>query len=302
MILAIGLACAGCASDTPMNPSFPLTRDVAAAALKQMQRDQRALPRPVIVLGGIHDPGFVAPHIADVIRDSVPDRTLVMDVSFFETGSFEKCGAKLIRMIDERFPSDDPSHTIEVDVVAFSMGGLVARLAASDAWADTHGRRLRMTRLFTISTPHQGADLAGLPTLDDRVKSMREGSAFLEQLNSGDMAIDNAANGDDASIDKHETDASANENAADQMLIVMPVEGAARHGYRLFAYVRLNDGVIGEEHAAPLGVNAWWVPNGLSFSHLLAGFDNRILADILRRLREEEPYSIEPAAPLPAKK
>jgi hypothetical protein len=79
-------------------------------------------------------------------------------------------------------------------------------------------------------------------------------------------------------------------------------EGAPRHGYRLFAYVRLGDGVVGEEHAAPPGVNAWWVPNGLSFSHLLAGYDDRILADILRRLRDEEPYSIEPAAPLPGAK
>ncbi len=279
------LALAGCGSDTPVNPSFPLTRSVAAAALKQMNDDPRPLPRPVIVLGGIHDPGFVAPHIADGIRDAVPDRTQVIHVSFFETGDFDSCAEKLIRKIDEHFPCDDPNQTpnqtIEVDVVAFSMGGLVARHAASDAYASAHGRRLHMARLFTISTPHQGADLADLPTLDQRIKDMREGSAFLTQLN-GDGILHPEAH-------------------ADSIMLTSQPEGDARNGYTLFAYVRLDDGVIGEEHAAPPGVNAWWVPNGLALSHLMAGFDNRILADILRRLRDEEPYSIEPAAPLPAR-
>jgi hypothetical protein len=179
VLLAIALCCmslAGCGSDTPMNPSFPLTRSVAEGALDQMDSDPRALPRPVIVLGGILDPGFVAPHIADVIRDAVPDRTQVFDVSFFETRTFDACADKLVRKIDERFPSDDQHLTTEVDVVAFSMGGLVARHAASDGYASTHARRLHMNRLFTISTPHQGADLADLPTFDQRVKDMREGS------------------------------------------------------------------------------------------------------------------------------
>jgi hypothetical protein len=117
--------------------------------------------------------------------------------------------------------------------------------------------------LFTIASPHTGADLASLPTFDSRARDMRAGSAFLARLNG----------------ETHDGDSSGD--------------------YQLFAYVRLEDGIVGEEHAAPPGVVSWWVPSGFTFSHLLAAWDKRILADILRRLRDEEPYSTQPDAPLP---
>jgi hypothetical protein len=250
----------GCASDTPLNPSFPLTRSIASAAIRQMQSDPAPLPRPVITLGGIHDPGFVAPHLADFVRDSIPDRTQVLAVSFFGPGSLDACAEKLIGKVQAAFPSDDPARTTEVDVVAFSMGGLVARHAASDTFAATHARRLAIARLFTIATPHLGANLADLPTLDERVRDMREGSAFLATLNAA---------------------------------------GNATTAHEIFPYVRLDDGVIGEEHAAPPGATAWWVPSGFTLSHVLAAYDERILADILRRLRGDEPFTLSPAAPPP---
>ena len=262
MIALAVISLAGCASDTPRNQSFPLTRHEAHLAIERMHADLWPLPRPVIVLGGIHDPGLVASHIADVIRDSVPDRSQVVDLSFFGDLTFDDCATKLIRFVDETFPNiTSDSETIEVDVVAFSMGGVVARFAASDAYAKASGRRLNIARLFTISSPHDGADLADWPTLDDRVKDMRKGSAFLATLNSESLA---------------------------------PI-----HRYELFTYVRLKDGVVGEEHAAPPDMSAWWVPSGFSFAHLGAGHDERILADILRRLRGEQPFTTSPPAPLP---
>lgn len=251
----------GCASDAPLNPSFPLTRAEARSAIEQMHAAPKSLVRPVVVLGGIHDPGFVPSHIADVIRDSVPDRQRIIDIAFFETRTFDSCALKLVRTLEETFPSADAIETVEVDVVAFSMGGLVARHAASHAFAVRHGRRLRIARLFTISSPHRGADLAKLPTLDNRARDMRPGSPFLESLD-------------------------ADSDAGDE--------------YPVFAYVRLEDGVVGEDNAAPAGMAAWWVPSGFTFSHMLAGYDQRILADILRRLRYEEPFSIEPPAPMPS--
>ena len=69
---------------------------------------------------------------------------------------------------------------IEVDVVAISMGGLIARYAAMPLPDDS--RQLRIRRLFTISTPHRGAKLAALPTFDQRQIDMRPGSAFLASL------------------------------------------------------------------------------------------------------------------------
>lgn len=250
----------GCSADKPVNPSFPLTRRLAHQAIEQMRRDAKSLPRPVVVLGGIHDPGFAPAHIADVIRDSVPDRTQVIDVAFFGTLSFDSCAAKLINEIDHSFPNTTNATTIEIDVIGFSMGGLVARYAASDAYFAKSGRRLRIARLFTISTPHAGADLADLPTFDQRAKDMREGSAFLASLNATQRP---------------------------------------EQTYAIFAYVRLHDGVVGEEHAAPPGEAAWWVPSGFTLAHTLAGHDERILADILRRLRNEEPFTTSPPAPLP---
>jgi len=250
----------GCSSERPLNPTFSLTRSEARAALEQMREEPKSLARPVLVLGGIHDPGLIASNIADVIRDRVHDRQCIIDVSFFETATFDKCARKVIQTLEKHYPSDEPLNTIEVDVVAFSMGGLVARHAASNDFGARNGRRLRIARLFTISAPHQGADIAQLPTFDDRIKDMRPGAPFLSELDA-------------------------------------PGNGDAE--YPLFAYVRLHDGVIGEEHAAPPGMAAWWVPCGFTLSHTLAGNDLRILADILRRLRYEEPYSIEPPAPLP---
>ena len=261
MLVVSACIASACSSDTPLNPSFPLTSGEAKAAIKQMHHDRKPLARPVIVLGGIHDPGLAPSHIADVIRDSVPDadRPRVYDIAFLETWSFDSCADKLIRKLEARFPSENSHESTEVDVVAFSMGGVVARHAASDNYASRHGRRLRIARLFTISSPHQGAKLASLPTFDERAKDMRPDSPFLTALNAD----------------------------------------AGGTAYPLFAYVRLEDTVVGEEFAAPPGMRAWWVGRGLTFSHTLAAHDERILADILRRLRYEEPYSTDPAAPLP---
>ena len=63
---------------------------------------------------------------------------------------------------------------------------------------------------------------------------------------------------------------------------------------------RIGDTMVGEENTAPPGQVAWWVPNrAFEPAHLLAFGDPRIHADILRRLRGEQPYTTEPRAPWP---
>jgi pimeloyl-ACP methyl ester carboxylesterase len=147
--------------------------------------------------------------------------------------------------------------TVEVDVIGFSMGGLVARHAARP---NSLGKRLNIRRLFTISSPHRGARLASLPTVDQRMIDMRPGSAFLADLNS------------------HLSEAD----------------------YELLAYTRLGDMIVGPENAAPPGMSPWWVANAsFSLAHISAGADPRILADIARRLRNEPPFTTTPASPLP---
>jgi len=260
---ALGLSAAamsGCTADEPLNPSFALTLADSKLALREMTREPRPFDRPVVVLGGIYDPGVVASVLGDRLRRLSGEPDQVISVSFFGLASFDRCRDRVIRRVDEKFPTDDPAATVEVDVVGVSMGGLVARYAAAPR--GDGGRRLRIRRLYTISTPHRGAQMATLPTVDRRALDMRPGSAFLEALDDALAELD----------------------------------------YLIIAYTRLDDAVVGEANTAPTGHAPFWVPNVPgSFAHLFATDDPRILADIARRLRGETPYTIEPPMPLPSR-
>jgi hypothetical protein len=223
------------------------------------------LPRPVVIVGGYADPGITTRAASAMAREIGGDR--VLSVHLWFCGSFDDAREYLIREVDKAFPSKDPQDTTEVDVIAGSMGGLAARYAAMpiEVVAPTSKgearRRLRMTRLFTISTPHLGARMADLPQpLDSKVHHMRRGSAFLERLNAA-----------------------------------LPAEG-----YELYPYTRLDDAVVGEENTAPPGFKPWWVATPpLEFSHINSMRDPRILADIARRLRGQKPFTTSPPADLP---
>ncbi|MHC4990923.1 MAG: lipase family alpha/beta hydrolase [Planctomycetota bacterium] len=248
----------GCSADEPLNPSFPLTMADAQEAMREMRDEPVPLQRPLVIAGGIHDPGFAPAGLRRRLGAVTNGDHPIIEVSFLGEWTFDACRSRLIRAVDAAMPSDDPQQTIEVDVVAFSMGGLVARYAARPC--DDGGPALCINRLFTIASPHRGAPVANLPTFDARAIDMRPESEFLQELD--------------------ETEATT--------------------GYQLFSYVRLGDSVVGEENAAPPGRKAWWVANPpFSFAHLWASSDARILADIARRLRGEEPYSMLPAAPAP---
>jgi hypothetical protein len=258
-ILAVTIVCtvvAGCSADRPMNPSFAVPMAEAKAILRGMREDPKALQRPLVVLGGIHDPGFIAGRVARSVRRTMGPDDLVTAVSFTGrgTGTFDGCRDRLIEAVRSAYgPADGPA-TVEVDVIAFSMGGLVARHAARPR--DDGGMQLKVRRLFTISSPHRGARMAGLPTLDHRAVEMRPGSEFLAAL--------------DAEL--------------------------AKAPYELYAYTRLSDMIVGAENTAPPGRHPWWVANPpFALAHLGAPHDPRIMADILRRLRGEEPLATLPA-------
>jgi pimeloyl-ACP methyl ester carboxylesterase len=257
LLLTLVAVLAGCAG-SEVNPSFPVSLDDARVLLREMDEQEKPLERPVVVLGGIHDPGFAAPSFRRRLLQATDDNAQAIAVSFLTTFDFEACRRRVIKAVDDRWPTDDPGQTIEVDVVAISMGGLIARYAARER---TDGeRRLNIRRLFTIATPHRGAALAELPSLDERVLDMRAGSAFLTMLNR-------LTAGDEP---------------------------------ELVSYVRLDDAIVGELNATPPRGELWWVPNApMSLSHMAAGSDPRILADIARRLRGEPPLTRSPAAILP---
>jgi hypothetical protein len=240
------------------NPSLALSRKDARCVLEQMREDPKPLARPVVVAGGIHDPGLISSRIARHLRRVCTNDEEVFSVSFFifDAGTFDECRDKLIEAVEKRFPSPDETTTVEVDVVGFSMGGLVARHAARPR--SDGGRRLKIRRLFTIASPHRGARLANLPTFDRRKIDMRSGSEFLAAL---------------------DTDLAEAE-------------------YDLYPYTRLGDLIVGAENTAPPGVTPWWVSNPMfSMSHVGASKDTRILADIASRLRDEPPLATSPPAP-----
>jgi hypothetical protein len=122
---------------------------------------------------------------------------------------------------------------------------------------------LRVHTLFTISSPHTGALRAEQwPQLSQLQADMTAGSAFYQSLQAKERAVGMR--------------------------------------YEVVPYVWLGDTVVGPQNAAPLGWVAWWVPNVPGeFTHIGAMRDPRIMADVLRRLRGEKPWTTEPAAPLP---
>jgi pimeloyl-ACP methyl ester carboxylesterase len=252
----------GCVATAPVNPSFPVTMDQGRAVLKSASDDPKPLDRPLVIIGGFFDPGIAAGALARDFRRYTRDDRIVsvsLDFSFDE----EDYRRRIIQAVDKAFPSSDPILTTEVDVIGYSMGGLAARYAAI---TPPPGRRLRINRLFTISSPHNGAVAAHYVPIDlvDLQEQMTPGSPFLNAIN----------------------------NTADPNAL-----------YPIYAYVCLGDHEVGEGNAAPRTQIPWWLSRPAFISaHVWAYQDPRIRADIVRRLRDETPLSTDPPAPLPTQK
>lgn len=175
------LGLGGCAIDESANPSFPLTMSAAKAEVAAMQAKPHRAARPVVVVSGYADPGIATYGLAGNLRDLLGDDAEIISVSPGFALTMQAARAMLIKKV-ETLPGGeaDPEWTVEVDVVAVSMGGLVAAYAAMPR--EDGGRRLKIARLFTICTPHRGATLAAVPSLEPRVADMRKDSEFLAQM------------------------------------------------------------------------------------------------------------------------
>lgn len=261
-VLGLALGVLGCGTRGHVNPSLPATMSEAKDILEEMEDDPKPGPRPVVVLGGYLDVGINRVQLDRRLRRVLGEDAELIGLSFPLSLNFDTCRRRVIKQVEAAFPSDDPTQTVEVDVVAFSMGGVIARYAAMPpAEGDDDALpRLRIARLFTIATPHRGATLAQFPNFDPRVRDMKAGSAFLAQL------------------DAH----------------------AEQSPYPIYPYVRLGDPIVGAENAAPGEEHAWWVdPPLVTANHIQALVDPRIVADIALRLRGEQPLATLPRAPLP---
>jgi hypothetical protein len=267
----------GCIALPEQNASLGLTRSDATLERERMVAGPVKLQRPVVVLNGYRGLPTLANRVARKLCEITSGkREDFLAISYWTSTDLDAIAAKVVRKVEEAWPSDDPEQTVEVDVVAVSMGGVVARWAAmapedrvrgaaegtaggdkSKSGRKAHGKRLRIARVFTISSPHGGALMANLIAPDAAARDMRTGSPFL------------------AAMDRTLPDAN----------------------YDMVCYAQTNDKMVGALHASPAGHGVIWCSGTWIFSHFTAPDNPMFLVDIARRLRGEAPALKESGSP-----
>ncbi len=208
---------------------------------------------PVLVIGGWGDPGMATSVATSKLRRKLPGWAFVKTNPGFAS-DMNRAARVVVEAIEKVSPSDDEAETVEVDVVAVSMGGLAARLAATSG----DGRkRLKIRRLYTIVSPHSGAILADRAGFFGSGRQMRSGSVFLQELAEREL-------------DSDET---------------FPIVAYARDGD-----VTIGDrGAKLPDHLTARGTLIWLPIRFWQTGHTGAFADERILSDIARRLADPPP-------------
>ncbi|RLS94585.1 MAG: hypothetical protein DWI12_06275 [Planctomycetota bacterium] len=170
-------ATSGCSTPRwTANPSFSIDRESARADLARMASAPVPAQRPILVLAGIGDLRISSGALVRGIAPTLEGQ--LIEIDFFSVSTFADARQALLREAAAALGTS-LEKIPEVDVIAFSMGGLVARDAAI---VDSAGRQLRIRRLFTIATPHQGARLAGIPMGIPVGEDMCPTSDFIERF------------------------------------------------------------------------------------------------------------------------
>jgi pimeloyl-ACP methyl ester carboxylesterase len=254
LLLLIALAMCGCAHQ-PNNPSFSTGISAARSDLGRMESHPHHLCRPLVVIGGMLDPGVAAYWQRWEFSELTGDQHIIA-IPLGECMSFEECRRKIVDAVNEVYTHHPSDRTVDVDVVGYSLGGLAARYAANPP---ASGPRLSISRLFTISSPNQGALAAQqLPLLHPLQKDLRPGSKLLARLNETrpDYSIYSYVCLSDAIVGE---------------------KYAALPGERVW----------------------WVPDAPMTTPHAGAFYDPRILADIARRLRDEPALAMDPPSVLP---
>lgn len=103
-------------------------------------------------------------------------RTRAYAVDFGNASSVEVMVQHLRSVIDDIIARNDLPPDAQVDIVAHSMGGLIARLAVAEPQC-----RTRVANLVTLGTPHLGSHLARLASTEF-IRALRPGSETLRRL------------------------------------------------------------------------------------------------------------------------
>jgi hypothetical protein len=156
------------------NPLF----DPAPEHVRDTWAHLAATPSPaarvVVVVCGWRAPLASIKLLRRNLRTLMPGARVV-PVGFPRASSVEQAGQEAMAALERAGVAGEP-----VDVVAVSMGGLVARALAAGVIDGV--APLRVERLLTLATPHRGAVLARFVRPDAAAAAMRPGSAFLSRL------------------------------------------------------------------------------------------------------------------------
>lgn len=183
----------------------------------------------------------------------------VIIVTFSGAKTFEECRRRLIGGVQRAMQSTDPMTTPEVDVVGVSLGGLVAVDAAGTP--PNPGKDPRRLRIVNLYAISTPFRGANLAFMPGSkfLDDMMEDSDYLKRIRAEVKAAD----------------------------------------YNVIAYGRMGDFWVGVDNVEATGYPFYWLPNR-AFEDAHHGFnDPRIIADIARRLRGEQPFTTSPPAPLP---
>lgn len=239
---------------------MPVPTPDLRAELARMKDHPVEVARPIVVIDGWIPVGGGAIK-AEIRRLTGAGADQIELVSYAPGKSLEHIADIVIREVEERWPSDDPIWTTEVDVIGFSTGGVVARLAALESQVDEGEprKRLNLANLYSISAPHAGTVGISLSLAPDRAaRQMRPGSSTLAWLDEMQASTD----------------------------------------YTMVCYGQLNDQVVSAPHTAPEGQIPIWSYGRVLASHSQSARNRRILADIALRIRGEPPFGT-PGVPLP---
>ncbi|MEM1329290.1 MAG: hypothetical protein AAGG07_01885 [Planctomycetota bacterium] len=249
----------GCVRLERSTPSFTQSRAEVRTITSRLESAPVELDRPVVLLSGYRAWPSMVGRVERRIRETTSgDRKDFLEISYPLGDDIDRIVERVVEKVDQRWPSDNPDETIEVDVIAISMGGLVARAASEPpAIREREGKRLNSVRVFTLASPHRGASLAERIALDTAAKSMRPGSEWLSDLNSR----------------------------------------VSERDYELICYGQLRDGWVGATRTAPPGMSPYWTGGTRWFSHFDSATNPWFLADIALRLRGERPIARVPSTP-----
>lgn len=150
----------------------PLEQPNAYARSNDVPLSDRAAHNPVVLVHGFHDSAASMEPMKHWLTTRGWNASAINLFPSDGTATLEDLAKQLASYVNKAFPADQ-----RVDLVGFSMGGLVCRY-----YVQRLNGGCRVDRLITISAPNQGTWLACLSRKPGCLE-MRPRSAFLTSLN-----------------------------------------------------------------------------------------------------------------------